>query len=511
MMSNPYRWDLDGLSGAIPRDYGGLQTHVLAGRAVRFVGGRGMGKTVTLRQLEARLQGETGVRVLRIEQPPIDATTVGRYVADVARRLRVSNVTSMNEVIEQLGADLLVLLLDEFDQYLAVDGGRVARDWLNHLEGVRRDTAGRLAVVVAGGIGLLHLGHVLGSGLVSRAETVLAQPFSGDEVAALARSLRDRRRFDDEALQLLLAASGGNPALVTYGLQRLWDSDIEADASRIIEGVFGEFVDRHAAFVRSVEDAVSRQGSVTAPARVLEVIRSHADGVPRAALQAACGGEQPRIDVAQAVEILRAAGLVRLHGSLASETVDVVAIGSVITLTGSSSGPGSGDVVADLIADVVAVLGELHRYSLDFRARGEGVVEEKVFSGVLAIALAMRGWRCSRELRQAAGELDLRVDLRSSDPAAHVVIETKIWPRNDYRGVQAQIESYAVDETRHLVVVMVRDGRREEEDWVLEYQDHCLAGRTYETLARPTNLVGHWRTQGTRPVTDHLLLRIAQR
>jgi hypothetical protein len=490
-MPNPYRWDLDNPPDALQRDDGGLFQHMLAGKAVRFVGGRGMGKSVMLRQLEAGLRGVQDTRVLRLEQPPLDARRSTDFLADVARRLGVASAGSMADVLEALDGQRLVLLLDEVDQYISVDDGIIARTWLNHIETARKESRGGLGVVVAGGIGLLHLGHVLGSGLVSRAETVIARPFTWDEVYELASPLRAHRPFDDDALGLLLAITGGNPG----------------DASTIIEALFGEFSVLHAEFLRAVDMAVSRAGAVTGPARVLEVIREHAGGVPRARLQAACDGDRPRIDLAQAIEVLRAAGLVRLRGSLAADLVDVAAIASVITLTKREGG--DADPLTRLVSDVLSVLGEIHRFSVDFRSKG-GLVEEKVFSGVLAIALTMRGWRCSRELIQAGGEPDLRVDLPALGDRAHLLIETKVWPRNDYHGVQAQVGSYTVAETERGLVVMVRAGKQDE-TWAREYERACLANTTFEVLETPRNLVGHWRTRDTVPVTDHVLVRIAER
>jgi hypothetical protein len=504
---NPYRWDLDEPSHEIPRDDGGLHDHVLSGKAVRLVGGRGMGKSVMLRQLETRLSFYHDTRVLRLAQPPLGAQQASDLLADVAMRLGISSAKSMADVLEGSNGKRVVLLLDEMDQYISVDNGVVARAWLNHIEGVRKQSRGGLGVVVAGGVGLLHLGHLLGSGLMSRAQTVIARPFSSEEISDLAIPLRERRTFDDYAVRLLLAITGGNPALVTYGLQQLWDQDEKNDSGSIIESLFGDFSVVHAGFIRTVERAVSREGSLTGPARVLKVVQEYAEGVPREILRAACEDDNPPIDLAQAVEILRAAGLVHLRGSLAADVVDVAAIASVITLTTRTLR--NGNQLADLVSDILSVLGEIHRFSVDFRSK-DGTVEEKVFSGVLAIALTMRGWKCSREPKQAAGELDLRVDLPALGTGAHLLIETKIWPRNDYRNVQDQVSSYSVSETKGGLVVMVRVGKQDA-NWPHEYETKCLSNITFDALVKPPNLVGHWRTNNTVPVTDHVLVRIAER
>jgi len=230
-MTNPYRWQHDHPQHAVPRQVAleDLHGHVRRGLAIRLVGGRGMGKSVLLRQLESRLGGDPGTRVVRVPSPPADATLVG-LVHDLADRLGLAplprdTLGAFMDAVAASGTDRLVILLDEADQYVQLDPtGHVARAWFNQLEAMRKERQDRLAIVVAGGLGLLHLSHVLGSGLVSRAESVLLSPFDLDDLSILAEPLAERggHALDREVLHTLAALSGGNPALATFALEHLW-------------------------------------------------------------------------------------------------------------------------------------------------------------------------------------------------------------------------------------------------------------------------------------------------
>jgi ABC-type transporter Mla maintaining outer membrane lipid asymmetry ATPase subunit MlaF len=64
MPPNPYSWQSHYPRHAVPRD--ALVTevvqHLHRGASTKIIGGRGMGKSVLLHQLEARLQREQGTR-----------------------------------------------------------------------------------------------------------------------------------------------------------------------------------------------------------------------------------------------------------------------------------------------------------------------------------------------------------------------------------------------------------------------------------------------------------------
>lgn len=88
-------------------------------------------------------------------------------------------------------------------------------------------------------------------------------------------------------LETLEALSGGNPALATYGLEQLWESD--GQPIQVLRTAFGEFTSRHGDFLRAVHDAVSHRGLVAAPGRILEIVRQRAGSVPQQVLREVYG------------------------------------------------------------------------------------------------------------------------------------------------------------------------------------------------------------------------------
>jgi hypothetical protein len=151
------------------------------------------------------------------------------------------------------------------------------------------------------------------------------------------------------------------------------------------------------------------------------------------------------------------------------------------------------------------------RFGRDFHGKKE-LLEEQVFSSLLAVGLVLRGWSAlEREAVQAAGYLDLRVRVSQS---GHAVIEMKIWPRNDYKSIQSQLDAYRVSDTVHTVAVTI--GIREVAGWADEYERECLAGCTIVRRTTPPDLVGCWRaemsnTTNSPQQTTHFVVQIPKR
>jgi hypothetical protein len=219
MAANPYRWQHDQPAHIVARTelVKQLERHLRRGVAVKLVGGRGMGKSVLLRQIQARFAGEPDTRAVIVPGPPDEGTLVA-CVEDIAVRLDLVPLarTSMDALMMAAGAQniaRIVLLVDEADQYVLIGpSGDLARSWFNRLEALRKGWMDRVSIVIAGGLGLLHLGHVLGSGLVSRAETCVAERFGLAELRQLAEPFAAHgRALGDDAIEVLEALSGGNP------------------------------------------------------------------------------------------------------------------------------------------------------------------------------------------------------------------------------------------------------------------------------------------------------------
>ncbi len=426
-----------------------------------------------------------------------------------------SSLDVLMETLEERGVSRLIVLLDELDQYVLQDGSGVfARAWLNRLETLRRSWTDRFSVLVAGGVGLLHVSHVLGSGLLSRAEERIMRPFSAADLEELCAPLRDERgaQVEGVTLDVLRTLTGGNPALATYGLAQMWGAD--RGASDLAE-VYARFLEGHNDFLRAVRDGVSRRGLVGAPGRVLELLRARSGDVPQSEVRDACAGDDPPVDVSQALKVLMAAGLVDVQGLTSADPVRASLVSSVLNVAREARP--TGDSVEQLVATVGQVLGQIHRFGRDFHD-SRGLLQEQVFSSMLAVCLAVVGWQKRQKLKpareplQAAGYPDLVVDVHGG--AGHVVIEAKIWPRNDYAKIQEQVDAYRVEETRRCVAVMFGD--RDVRGWASDYERVCLTGLKFRTLPLPPDVVGHWRVEEGGPIgagraTDHFLVHVPKR
>lgn len=520
MAQSPYRWQHDQPSHVVPRAelVNQLEGHLRRGVAVKLVGGRGMGKSVLLRQVQARFSGESDTRVIIVPGPPDEATLVA-CVEDIAARLGLTPLarTAMSALMDAAtaqGIERIVLLVDEADQYVLLGtSGDLARSWFNRLESLRKGWTDRVSIVVAGGLGLLHLGHVLGSGLVSRAETCVAEPFGLAELRQLAEPFATHGRpLGDDVLAVLEALSGGNPALATYGLERLWE--VHGEPVTALQTVFGEFPLSHGDFLRAINDGVSHRGLVKAPGKILQMVRQRAGSVPQQLLRETCTNDDPPVDVVQAVQLLRAAGLVGVSGSVHADPLQIRPIASIVNLpTQRASGVQLPERIND---DVARVLGQMHRFGRDFHGK-RTLLEEQVFSSLLAVGLSLLGWNAiDREAVQAAGYTDVRVRVSQPGAQGNVVIEIKLWPRNDYGDIQAQLDAYRVSDTVHAIAVMLGD-RTSTDGWAEEYERQCLAGATFERQPTPPDLVGYWRVYKPSPTTGgtlqttHFLVQIPKR
>lgn len=517
MGPNPYRWHQDQPGHVVPRPgfLAEIEAYLHRGAAVKLVGGRGMGKSVALRQIRDRLSVTKETSVVLIPVPPAVDTHLG-CLEDLVRRLKLTSVEALTldgimEAAERAGTTRIVLLLDEIDQFLIDGRGSLAVRWLNLLEATRKSWMDRFAVMIAGGLGTLHLGHVLGSGLLSRAETVISAPFSLDELRVLAEPLTQRGTpLGDAELEILAALSGGNPALATYALGELWGR--EGAAGLALQDIFAEFPARHRDFLESVKSGVSHRGLVGAPGRVLEKIRAGSGPVQQAVLRAACDGDEPPVDVVQALQILEAAGLVRVSGSRLADPVVAHAVASILNVTQVAAI--GANPVERLLRDISGALGQFHRFGRDFHGK-DGLLLEDTFSAFLAVVLAMLGWTgIRREMVQAAGYVDLHLQIAQSGMNGHVVLETKIWPRNGYEKIQDQIHDYWVSDTMWGVAVVL--GSRGVATWSEDYEAACLAGRNFTRQTTSQDLVAHWRVEeidahGNPRTSDHFLVQIPKR
>ncbi len=481
---NPYNWQSHNPSVQVPRtDVDRVAEILLHNGSAVVLGGRGMGKSVFLRQLQAELTREPGVKVVLIEAPPAPLT-VETCLDFLARALGVpgdplSSRTFLDDYFARDGApQRLVLLFDEFDRY--AEKGETSphppgRGFFNDLETSRRSLT-RLGVLAAGSIGVFVFRDVLGSSFLSRALHLRLRPFERTDAEAVLAPFADRGTpLAEEVVDALFLASGGIPALVTYGLQQLWKLDREA-APRDVTAVYKAFEEEYGEYLRDLLSALVDSRFSDAPCRVWKHIQQHAGAIPRADLEVALGEPSGvlRLDLTDALHLLEAVGVVRVTGSaLRDDPVDAYPIAGLINLPGRS--PSGGDLRDLFLRDLAALLARLHRSSADFfrpgaAGGGKRLVPESVFSAHLELGFELLGWRSEREAQRGSGRTDLL--LRRNGASRVVIVEVKIWGRNDYREAQRQVESYWTDDVDAGAVVQLTDA--ELPDWRERYLDECL-------------------------------------
>jgi len=516
---NPYRWDTHQPALEVPATalIEAAVALLTRGGGGYLLGGRGMGKSVLLHQLHQELSRREGTRVLLIETLPMERTPEA-VLASIARQVGVSADAplEMREILDAAqvaGVQQLVLLFDELDQYAAE--GELGRVLFNNLEGCRKSRSGRLGIFVAGGLGTLVLRDLLGSDFLSRARKFLMAPFTAGELRALAAPYSQRgAALSDEVLEAVMLASGGNPALVTFALQALWEHP--SPSPRAVAEAFLDFQEHHGEFLRSFQRAVLRSGLSDTPQRALEVVRAHPGRVPMHVLQAAVADQQGAllVDQKDALNLLAAAGLIRIKGSLQSDPLCAWPVASILNLPGEAS---QGETLrARLVGDLQSILGRIHALAPDFfrpgRQRGEKqLVPEASFSAFLVLGLEGLGWQVEREAIHGAGRTDLKAR-HPVFPGAVAVVEVKIWPRNDYAAIHEQVVGYWSAGVEAGAAVVIAD--KPPKGWPGVYEQVCLQGRAVSWTRQPvvSSLTGHFeaigQAGGAERRVDHLLFHL---
>lgn len=524
---NPYNWQVHRPQVEVFRsNVDAVADDLQRGGSLVLLAGRGMGKSVFLRQLQTVLGRRSGVRSLLFSAPPADLT-VRSCIQALARKLGVAaeGALDTHEVIEAYLAqsgetEQVVLLYDEFDRYArskSSPSDSPGRDFFNNLESTRRDFP-QLGILAAGSIGIYLFRDVLGSSFLARAKPVRLSPFDLPELEELAEPFAEQGRpLPLEVLEAMHVASGGNPALVTYGLESLWP--MPNPPARAVVEIYSDFRLRQSEFLRDFSDSFSSPELSDAPQRIWSLIQDADGPISHADLRAACASPDGilRLDFADVLDLLQAAGLVHLSGSVHADPVKVRPIASILSLPSAS--PTSPGLQGRLVQDLQALLVRLHAFGADFfRPGGEGkgkqLVPEAVFSAFLALGLEFRGWQAEREAQHGAGRTDIKLSWQGTKE--RVVIEVKIWGRGNYKEAHRQVESYFSGDIATGAVVMITD--QQIHDWPEAYQRECLAPLDLQSDRRQADkppLAAHFAGVSTTsdglPVkVDHFLLRLAR-
>ncbi len=527
MAANPYNWQSHRPQVQVPRpEVAEVAELLLANGSAVVMGGRGMGKSVFLRQLRTELERVPDTRILTIAGPPATLTAEA-CLAHLAQVLEVPLKGSLYslEIFERYfgrsdAPARLVLLFDEFDRY--AEKGQTSqppgRGFFNDLEWARRELP-QIGILAVGSIGIFIFRDVLGSSFLSRALHLRLRPFSRDEAALLTTPFEERGTpLSEDAYDALILASGGIPALITFGLQELWKTDHRV-GPRDVGALYKDFELRHDEYLRDLLSAVTEPRFSDSPARLWRYIQEHAGRIPRADLEKALGKPSGvlRLNVVDALHLLEAVGVIRLEGSAHHDNpLTVHPIASLLNLSRSSQV--EGDPRAEFLRDLTLLLARLHRSSADFFRPGRDgeakhLVPESVFTAHLALGFELLGWRSEREALRGAGRTDLL--LRRNGDAEVMIVEVKIWGRNDYRQAHRQIASYWTDDVAGGAVVQLTD--TEISDWPERYRHDCLDPPAAEPVAtQGTPLAARFAASSTtdsglRVEIDHFLLRLARR
>jgi len=372
---NPYHWRRHNPQVEIPRpQVGPVVEELRSGGNAVLLAGRGMGKSVFLRQVRRQLERDSQVRVLLLPEPPTELSVAG-CVQTLADELGVpaqeagSSRRLIRSYLEHNGAvHHLILLYDEFDRY-GRPGGRGSyppgRDFFNDLESVGRDFP-QLGVMAAGSIGVFVFRDVLGSSLLARAEQVRVSPFDPTEIETLARPFAERGEpLPSTVIEALSLASGGNSALVTYGLGALWS--LSSPSEGAVAEIFAELPRRKREFLRDFQLSFADPRLSDAPQRVRELIQQCGGEVSHAELEAAC--QRPngllQLSFADALDLLQAVGLIRITGSMRADPVIVAPITGLLTLPSASSP--AVEITDRLRRDLDTLLCRLHASSSPIR------------------------------------------------------------------------------------------------------------------------------------------------
>lgn len=526
--TNPYDWQSNVPQTEILRaEVDEVSALLLEGSGAVVLGGRGMGKSVFLGQLEAHLENVPDIAVRTIRFPPPELTV--RECLDSLARVLDQPAGAFNtlELVETFLArddtpERLVLLFDEFDNYAEI-GEQISnrpagRAFFNDLEAARRSLPG-LGILAAGSIGIFVFRDVLGSSFLSRARLVRLAPFSRRAIAELAKPFAVRgESLGQGVLEALDAATGGIPALLAHGLQELWRRP-ESPDERQVARIFIDFERHYRGYLDDIRQSLSHRRLSQAPLRVWREIRKARGRVSRKLLVAACQGtdEALALELPDVLDILQATGLIAVQStSYAADPILAHPTASLLNLPEASEEETS--FTGQLLADLQRLLEMLHRsaadfYRLDRDGNGKQLVPEAVFAAHLVLGFELLGWKSEREAQSAAGRSDLKLWHNGSPERA--VVELKIWGRNDFKEAHHQIESYWTRDVAAGVVVQLTDA--DLSDWPERYRQDCLAGLRVEELElgdspiRAAFACDSQTPDGQEVKVHHFLLRLPRR
>lgn len=548
---NPYDWTSENPKQLVHRKalLERVKGAVLEGEGVvLLLGARGMGKSTFLADLERELRGESELALIAFSEPPLPSgsqlvagdmledllgklleSARGHGRQDAAFEVKLRKQRDLRAIFDAYFAELndvvdrLVLIYDELDQYAKTP--TVGRNFFDSLESARKKMNRQLVVVAAGGLSMLALRTVFGSSMFSRAERGVFEPFQEGELDELAEPLRERAGgLPEDVLPTLRVLSGGNAALATYGLQKLWQ--VEKPSFVELTQAFDQFSDKHPDFLPSIQNAIFDFSESKAPYHVWHKLLHSNDRITQYELESIRRDMKVEalLQGQDLFDMLRASGLVLMSDSawredpiLATVVPSILSLSLEQTLSRQQLEPGRQcqSLREQLRADLVEMLHEIYRMAPAFYRSGgkqaKEIMPEAAFAAAIAMGLKSLGWKTSIEATSGAGIADIKAS-HNRFGEQEAIIEVKIWPRNDYKEIHAQVVSYFVRGVTAMATVMIA---AKPPGWRSEYEEYCLTGKvngqpTHRSLEPPLD-EGYFEARWGEHVVEHFLLRLPSR
>ncbi|WP_158621663.1 ATP-binding protein [Corallococcus aberystwythensis] len=521
-MNNPYNWKTHSPSIIVPRvnATNELVVRLARGEGCVLLGATGAGKSVLVRSIHKELNSHPDKKSYLITAPPTSRTTRS-FITKIQKLLELEEsdcdlVDTLSEHINKNKETYSsTIIIDGFERFLGSGKDEdlyFATGILDTLESAAREFTPKLSILVSGGLNFFLLRSTLGSPFLSRAAFVELPPLSENEINALSLPLVQSRPIEAGSTDALLLLSGGNSSLAVYGLQNLWEK--ESISVKDVELEYLRFRDRHADFFQAFTRPLNTGHTSSGAIRVWRSLLKYAPTIERTKLtdELAFESNNQTPDLNETLRLLKAAGLIRVSGSLYSNPLSVTPVSSIITLTAieQSIAP---DIRTQALRDTLKIIQHIHSISSDFyrgseTAKNRQLVPEAVFSAVIVVALRQMGWTAEREALGGAGRTDIKATHQRF--AGDCVIEVKIWPRNDYKQIHDQAVGYQTSTTRASLVLMIGDTL--DDQWADTYKSKCLEDRVSQNGELSSLGISHFvvESRDALPV-DHLLLQMAKR
>lgn len=551
---NPYSWTTEKPTHVVPRAEllkKAIEKLDEGEGAFVLLGTRGMGKSVFLTHLQEEIVKVPEFETIRFDSPPFSKSnvlTAGNILRQLVNELIVSASKrskggSNNSFVQQMQdlqereklvelfevylnevsgeVERVVLMYDELDAYAELHRADAGHDYFGALEAARKKLGRHLFVIAAGGGGMLALKTILGSSLFSRDTRKVLEPFGRDELEKLAEpfALVRGQPLADDIIDALLLLSGGNLALATYGLQRLWREQVHTQQH--VAATFATFLHDNSDFVSSIRGAIFGFHKSEVPYHVWRSLKTKGGKLPKRELNALryalkVESEVENMDI---LDMLRAAGLIRMKDAHRNaDPVVAELIPSIVSFDDSEEARSSVTSLREQLRfDLMDAITLIHQWAQSFYRQGnkkqneeKQLVPEANFAMVLAVYLTAKGWNVHLESMSGAGFADIKAEHpRFSNEDA--IIEVKIWKRK-VETIHNQITSYFAHGVRALATLVI--GETQEPTWKDDYETTCLKGKvdgdaTWKPLDRPWE--GYFEAQWESRVVEHFLLRLPKR